>query len=340
MTFRMPAEWDPHERTLMGWPCRVESWGATLEQGRDEFAAVANAIADFEPVTMVCASERQAADARPRLADAVEILVRPMDGSWLRDNGPIFVTDGRTRRARHFRFNAWGERHAARDRDARLGATLARGLGCEVDAVDLVLEGGAVTVDGAGRLIAPEGCIMHPSRNWHLSRAEVETTLRDALGLDSIVWLEQGLAEDLARDPERMYYGTDGHADLFVAFIGPARALILEVPADDPNASHLARSRARLIAAGIEVMSFPYMSGFLDEGRWIIAPYMNFYLCNGAAIVPVAGKDPDKDDEAVAFLGSLLPGREVRPVRLRASPRQGGAVHCMTQQVPAIPGPR
>ena len=340
MIFRMPAEWEPHERTLMGWPCRLQSWGTTLEQGRDEFAAVANAIADFEPVTMVCASERLAADARPRLAEAVEILVRPMDGSWLRDNGPIFVTDGRTRRARHFRFNAWGERHAARDRDARLGATLARGLGCEVDAVDLVLEGGAVTVDGAGRLIAPEGCIMHPSRNWHLSREEVETTLRAALGLDSIVWLEQGLAEDLARDPERMYYGTDGHADLFVAFIGPARALMLEVHRDDPNASHLARSRARLEAAGIEVMNFPFTSGFYDEGRWIIAPYMNFYLCNGAVIVPVAGEDPERDEEAVAFLGRLLPNREVRPVRLRASPRQGGAVHCMTQQVPALNGPR
>ncbi|MEO0380539.1 MAG: agmatine deiminase family protein, partial [Pseudomonadota bacterium] len=92
--FRMPAEWEPHQRTFIGWPCREWSWGATLEQGRDEFAAVANTIVAFEPVTMVCTNAEQATDARRRLSRDVDILVRPMDGSWLRDNGPLFVSDG------------------------------------------------------------------------------------------------------------------------------------------------------------------------------------------------------------------------------------------------------
>jgi agmatine deiminase len=337
-TFRMPAEWEPHERTLMGWPCRESSWGHTLDQGRREFAAVANAIAAFEPVTMICADEGQAAEARKRLAGNVTVMVRPMDGSWLRDNGPLFVTDGESRRARHFRFNAWGERHANRDRDARLGRTLAEDLGIPVDDVDVVLEGGAVAIDGSGLMVAPEGCVMHPSRNWYLTRETVEARITEALGLSRIVWLGQGLAEDSVRDPDRIYYGTDGHADLFFCFIGPGRALMLKADDGDPNAPHLAASRALLQREGVEVVDFPYMSGFEDEGRWIIAPYMNFYFCNGAAIVPVAGEEPDKDQEALAYLAELFPDRQVVPVTMRAAPRQGGAIHCMTQQVPAVMG--
>ena len=94
MTFRMPAEWQRHERTLMCWPCREYSWGHTLEQGRREFASVANAIAAFEPVTMLAKTAEQAAQARGMLAGNVDVVVRPIDGSWLRDNGPLFVTDG------------------------------------------------------------------------------------------------------------------------------------------------------------------------------------------------------------------------------------------------------
>jgi agmatine deiminase len=337
MTFRMPAEWERHERTLMCWPCREYSWGHTLEQGRQEFAAVANAIAAFEPVTMVAKTTEQALQARGMVAGNVDVVVRPMDGSWLRDNGPLFVTDGQSRRARHFRFNAWGERHAARDRDARLGRTLAEDLGDAVDFIDVVLEGGAISVDGAGTLVAPEGCVMHETRNWHLSRDQVEAQIKTALGLHRIIWLGQGLAEDQQRDPARMYYGTDGHADLFFAFIGPNRALMLNPAENDPNAANLASSRATLRAAGIEIVDFPYMSGFVDEGNWIIAPYMNFYFCNGAVIVPVAGEEPDKDAEALAFLGRLFPDRQVVRVNLRAGPRQGGAVHCMTMQVPQRP---
>jgi agmatine deiminase len=337
MTFRMPAEWENHERTLMCWPCREYSWGHTLEQGRREFAAVANAISAFEPVTMVARNEEQAAQARGMLAGKVDVVVRAIDGSWLRDNGPLFVTDGQTRRARHFRFNAWGERHAQRDRDARLGRTLAEDLGDEVDFIDVVLEGGAVSIDGTGTMIAPEGCVMHESRNWYLTRDQVEAEIKAALGLNRIIWLGQGLAEDTVRDPARMYYGTDGHADLFLAFIGPNRVLLLAPPANDPNEQHLAKSRATLRAAGVEIIDFPYMSGFMDDGNWIIAPYMNFYFCNGAVIVPVAGEEPDKDQDALAFLSRLFADRQVVGVNLRAGPRQGGAIHCMTMQVPARP---
>lgn len=339
MTFRMPAEWEPHARTLIGWPCREWSWGDTLEQGRDEFANVANVIANFEPVTMVCATDGQAANARSRLSDAVDVVTHPMDGSWLRDNGPIFVTDGTTLKARHFRFNAWGERHADRDRDARLGATLAQDLNVPVTPVDIVLEGGAVTVDGAGTLIAPEGCVMHPRRNWYLSKEEVEAELKHALGLKRIIWIQEGLSEDQTRNPDRMYYGTDGHIDLFMCFIGENRVLMLDVPEESVNAKPLAQARAVVEAAGIEVVSFPFMSSFTVGKQNFIAPYLNFYICNGAVIMPQAGIDSEMDEAAEKELASHFPDREVIAVTMRAAPMQGGAIHCLTQQVPALPKP-
>ncbi len=336
--FRMPAEWEPHQRTYIGWPCRTSSWGDTLEQGRDEFAQVANAIASFEPVTMICADDAQAADARRRLTETIEVLVRPMDGSWLRDNGPLFVTDGSTLLARHFTFNAWGERHADRDRDARLGRCIADHAGVQVTSVDIVLEGGAITIDGAGTLIAPEACVMHETRNWYLTRDAVEDGLRKNLGVDRVVWLPEGLAEDQQRDPDRMYYGTDGHIDLFMCFIDVNKVLMLSVPDDDPNALVLAKSRSILESAGIEVVEFPHMSGFVEDGRYIIAPYMNFYICNRAVIMPQAAEDPEADAAALAALQTHFPGRDVVGVQMRAAPMQGGAVHCLTQQVPAVAG--
>ena len=178
---------------------------------------------------------------------------------------------------------------------------------------------------------------MHPNRNWYLTRDQVELAMKEALGLTRVVWLEQGMAQDMNRDPSRMYYGTDGHADLFFSFIVPNKALMLQVEPGDPNSASIARSKQILQEAGVEVVDFPYQSGFMHEGHWYIAPYMNFYFCNGAVIVPVAGEEPDKDRAALELLASLLPGREVVPVRLHACWLQGGGVHCMTMQVPARP---
>lgn len=334
MPFAMPAEWESHERTLMGWPCRPTSWGPTLAQGRAEFAAVANAIAQFEPVTLVCTTAAEAHEALGSLSARVETIVHPMDGSWLRDNSPLFVTDSDRREARLFRFNAWGERHAFRDRDIATGRFLAERFGDGVQALQFVLEGGAVHTDGAGTLVLTEGCVMHPNRNWQFTREQVESGLKEALGARRVVWLPQGLEQDLDRA-----YGTDGHIDMFFDFIGPGRCFLLSVEDSDPDAAHLARSRQLLCEAGIEVVDFPYMSGFDAGGRRVIAPYLNFYVCNGAVIVPVTGAEPDKDAEALAFIARHWKGREVVGITMRAAPMQGGAIHCMTMQVPARRAP-
>src|SRR5947209_20303523 len=147
---RWPAEWEPHERTLMGWPCRAELWGETIEQARSDYAAVANAIAAFEPVTMIANPGRDAADARAACAGDVSVLELELDDSWLRDFGPIYVFDAASRRAVHFRFNAWGEKFRPWDRDAAVGRLAGEALGDEVVSAPIVLEGGSIHGDGAG----------------------------------------------------------------------------------------------------------------------------------------------------------------------------------------------
>ena len=126
---RWPAEGEPHELTLMGWPCRAELWGETIDQARSDYAAVANAIAAFEPVTMIANPGRDAADARAACAGGVTVLELGLDDSWLRDCGPIYTVDGASRRGVHFRFNAWGEKYPPCDRDAAVGALVVQALG-------------------------------------------------------------------------------------------------------------------------------------------------------------------------------------------------------------------
>ncbi len=324
----MPAEWAPHERTLIAWPEREAAWrGATIEQARDVHAQVVDAIAAFEPVTVV-ADPAHADDARARVTAAnVEVVALPIDDSWLRDSGPIIVTGDGARAGIDFRFNAWGESFLPFDRDADIARRLLEHLGIERFASPLVLEGGSIAVDGEGTLVTTEQCLLNPNRNPLLARDEIARELQLQLGVDTIVWLERGLVEDS---------DTDGHVDNACAFLAPGRVLLQTVrDPGDPNAEHAARNRETLERAGLEVAELDLLPRTArDDGEPIVVPYTNFYLCNGAAIVPVAQIDPDMDRQALDLLSALLPDREVVGVPGRVLALGGGGVHCITQQVP------
>ena len=211
----------------MAWPCRRELWGGQLDAAKREYAGVANAVADFEPVTMVVSSPADAAEARPILAGAVDVVQLPLDDSWLRDSGPIFCLDDRGRRAGvHFRFNAWGRKYAGWDRDEATGGILAARFGDVCYQAPLILEGGSILPDPAGRLLTTEQCLLHPSRNPELSREEIDRDLRADLGVEDVVWLKQGLLED--RD-------TDGHVDLIATFVDSGALLLQSRPPGDPD---------------------------------------------------------------------------------------------------------
>src|SRR6185295_11232717 len=151
-------EWSPHEGTLIAWPCRRELWGDRLEAARRETAGVANAIAAFERVVVVC-PPGQARDVSAALAGGIEVWEEPIDDSWLRDSGPIVVTREGERHGVQFGFNAWGGKFPPWDDDATIAGRLCDRLGLPWERSQMILEGGAIAVDGTGTLVTTEQCL-------------------------------------------------------------------------------------------------------------------------------------------------------------------------------------
>ncbi|HET8953882.1 MAG TPA: agmatine deiminase family protein [Solirubrobacteraceae bacterium] len=323
---RMPAEWAPHERTIVCWPARVSMWQERFADAKAEHAAVVNAIAAFEPVTLAV-DPSQEAEARAAVRGDVDVVAIPLDDSWSRDNGPIFVTADGRRAGVDFGFNAWGEMFTPYDQDAEFAARVLEHLGEErVAARDLIFEGGSIAVDGEGTLITTEQCLLHPNRNPALSREQIEARLRETLGVERIVWLGLGLVEDA---------DTDGHVDNICAWIEPGRVLLQTVADEaDPNYEHCRENARRLGAAGIDVVELDVLPRLDVDGPPTVVPYVNYYVANGALIVPVTGAEADAD--ALALLERLYPGHEAVAVSGTTLALGGGGVHCITQQVPAV----
>lgn len=324
---RMPAEWAPHEMTMVAWPQREEAWrGTTIEEARDTHAEVVAAIAEFEPVMLVVSPEH-AASARGRVPAAnVELFEAPIDDSWLRDSGPLIVTGGGRRAGVDFVFNGWGESFHPYDKDAAIAARILEHLGIERIASDLILEGGSIAVNGEGTLITTEQCLLDPTRNPGLDRGGIAAELGSKLGVEQVVWLDQGLVED---------GDTDGHVDNICAFIEPGRVLLQTAPEGDPNYENARENLELLSAAGLEVVELDLLPRIDRDGEAVVVPYTNFYVANGALIVPVSGYDPDMDAQALELLGRLYPGREAIGIDGRSLALGGGGIHCITQQIPA-----
>ena len=326
MSLAMPAEWAPHERTIMCWPARESMWGERFSQAEADYAEVANAIAAFEPVLMA-ADPRFAERARQLCGSGVEVMELPLDDSWARDSGPIFVTEGADRAGVTFGFNGWGGKFVPYNEDARFATRVLELLGEERrDATHLILEGGSLTVDGAGTLITTEQCLFEEHRNPELAREEIEAELCANLGVERVVWLGLGLVED---------DDTDGHVDNICAFVAPGKVVLQTVAEEaNPNYEHCQDNLRRLRDAGLEVVELPWLPYVEGEEPAVVVPYTNFYVCNGGLIVPTRGEETDA--EALALIASLYPGREAVAVPGETLALGGGGVHCITQQVPAV----
>lgn len=320
----MPAEFAPHEATAMCWPTRAELYGTHMAEAKVAHAAVARTISGYEPVTMI-ARDGDAAEAESLCGSDVEVIALDIDDSWFRDTGPIYVLESNRRVATCWRFNGWGEKFVPHDRDASVAARFAASRGDESRSVEMVLEGGSINVDGRGRLLTTEQCLLHPNRNPSLDRAAIEATLERELGAREVVWLPWGLSMD---------DDTDGHVDNVAAFVAPD-TVVTQGAEGGPDAQRLAANRAVLESAGLRVLEVPVLPIVEHRGEAVCVPYANFYLCNGAAIVPVAGHPAD--DEMLALLAEFLPGRDVVGLDVGAIlARGGGGIHCITQQIPAV----
>jgi len=322
----MPAEWEPHERTLIGWPTQVrveQLWHGELDAARSVHATVARAIARFEPVTMVACPE-DVDDARRRCGDDVEVIGIRIDDSWFRDTGPILVRDQSGRRqGLDFGFNAWGRSFSPYDSDQQIAAACLAHLGIErVDHTEFILEGGALTVDGAGTLLTTERCLLNANRNPLLDRPGIEARLRSSLGVERIVWLADGIFED---------EGTDGHVDNVGGFVAPGRVILQGCSVEEnPNAAIAAESRARLEVAGLEIVELEDLPYATVAGETVPVPYGNFYVCNGAVMVPTVDGG---ESRWLDLIGEQFGDREVVALPGEVLAYGGGGVHCITQQV-------
>lgn len=330
--WRMPAEWEPHERTWMAWPSSGYTLGETdadADAARACWAAVAAAIARFEPVSMVV-DPADVEVARGWLPEAVTIVAAPLDDAWMRDIGPTFVLDQDGALAGvDWIFNGWGAQEwAAWEDDAAIAALVCGEAGVPVVASTLVNEGGGIHVNGAGTVLLTRTVQLGEGRNAHWTQQQVEDELARTLGIDRAVWIDRGLARDYDE------FGTRGHIDI-VACFADASTVLVHDQRDPRHPDHeVSRQvRATLEAVpGLRVVAVPAPETLTDEDGWVDYSYINHYVVNGAVIL-CAFDDPG-DERAAAILREAYPGREVVLVDARPLFARGGGIHCITQQQP------
>ena len=325
MTFRQPPEWAPHEAVWIGFPSHAELWEEDLEPARAEVAAFALAVhaeGRGEEVRLVAADPESARAAAVR-APFATIVEEPFGDIWLRDTGPLLVSDGSRLAARSFRFNGWGGKYELEGDDS-VGLRLASTIDMGADRLDWILEGGAIDVDGTGLAVTTEQCLLNPNRNPGMSRDEIEARLRSDLGIERLLWLGEGLLND----------HTDGHVDNLARFVAKGvLALPVADGGDDPNAEVYRDARARAQAFSLKIADIPSPGRVLRDGEIIPASYMNFYIGNAAVVVPLYGAA--NDEAAVAAVQALFPDRKAIGFRADHVLTGGGSFHCISQQVPA-----
>jgi agmatine deiminase len=329
--FSMPAEWAPHAATWVAWPSHPDLWQAHLAPVRAAFARMVSAIAEGEIAEVLVPDDAQEALAREALPEHnVRIRRVPFGDIWLRDTAPFFLTGaGGACATVRFAFNGWGGKYVL-DHDDRVAERVAAIAGQRAFVNAFVLEGGAVDVDGEGTALTTRQCMLNPNRNGTVHEGEVESVLRGSLGVDKVLWLGSGLVND----------HTDGHVDTVVRFVRPGVVIAMEaLGSDDPNRDNL-RALVRDLEAlrdargrTIDVVRIPSPGRVVEaDGRIMPASYVNFYVANACVVVPTYGTP--WDDEAVARIGALFPGRRALGVDARAILTGGGALHCTTQQQP------
>lgn len=327
--FRMPAEWAPHSCCWMAWPGFEELWGDKLPATQQGFANVANAIGGFEPVNML--TPPPWVDRARELCDrSVRIIPWELDDSWTRDIGPNFVTNNAGELgASIFHFNAWGSKYKRFRNDAALGHRLAESMGIRAFTSPVFMEGGGINVDGEGTVLTSEQCILNDNRNPGLTKAEAEHELCHALGAEKVVWV--------VGDP--LDTETDGHVDGLACFIKPGVVLVSHDPDPTTELHKILQENVRALELAtdahgrkLELVYLEETDQFDNPGELFCASYINFYIANGAAIIPSYGIP--HDEKARDTIQSCFPDRAVVQVDVNDIAPGGGGIHCITQQQP------
>ena len=332
MTWRMPAEWQPHERTWMAWMEQDYSESSTpesTERMHRAWASVANTVVDFETVTMLVSADYES-EARKYLDSRVEVMIAKIDDGWMRDSGPTFVTNGETIAAVDWVFNGWGNQGdwASWENDDAVASLVASRVGVESFRSKLVNEGGGIHVNGAGVVLATETVQLGPERNPGWTKAQVEAELNSRLGTDRVIWVKRGLTRDYED------FGTRGHIDIVACFASEDTILFhKQTNPEHPDFEVSLEVEATLRAAGdFKLIPVEAPTVLRDDKGFVDYSYINHYVCNGAVIL-CAFDDPN-DEKAKQALEQVYSDREVILVDARELFARGGGIHCITQQQP------
>ncbi len=339
--FRMPAEWEEHAATWLSWPHNAESWPGNFGPIPGVWVEIVRALQPHEAVNILVDDQPAAAEVERLLRragvslDNVALHRIGTDDAWMRDHGPIFVTRGAGPGAElaaiDWDYNAWGGKYPPWERDDAVPRQIAERLGLRRFHPGVVLEGGSIDVNGRGTLLSTEACLLNPNRNPQLTRGDIERLLCDYLGVRRVLWLGDGIEGD----------DTDGHIDDLARFVGP-RTVVTAVEEDREDANYealrlnLERLSAMTDESGgrLEIVTLPMPRPIYYDGRRLPASYANFYIANGAVLVPVFN-DPG-DATALGVLGELFPGRRIVGIQAREMVWGLGAIHCVTQQQPRL----
>ncbi len=333
--FRMPAEWQAHQRTLLSWPvresmCHPEDY----ERVCRGYAGFAAAVSEFEPVAVLVNPQDMRRAKELLEGHTAGFLEIAHNDAWLRDNGPTFLADGNGNVAGvNWKFNAWGEKYAPWDLDDQVAPRILEYYGMKRYDAPFVLEGGSIHTDGEGTLLTTEECLLNKNRNPGLAKEQLEASLKRYLNIEKVIWLKKGLDGD----------ETDGHVDNIACFAAPGKVLmqVCEDPGDDNYAvtqenleilRHAADARGRRLEV-IPVRQ-PPRSDY--KGKRLTLSYLNFYFVNGGILLPIFGGAAAQTDRmAEEVLRRTFAGRKIRAVDGMAVVTEGGNIHCTTQQMPA-----
>ena len=335
---RMPPEWAPQTSTWLSWPHSSDHWDGGLLTLQRKFAEIAATIARFQRIDINAASglhpliRQQLQDEQADLSQ-ITLHDHPTDDVWCRDHGPIFVSDNGQLTVTNWGFNGWGEKFRPFNRDNDIPKRVAQSLGLPIVTPGLILEGGSIEVNGRGQLLTTEAVLLNPNRNPNLSRDQIEEALKLHLGVTEILWLKEGIIGD----------DTDGHIDDITRFVDD-NTIVTGIDPGGPNEAVL-RENLRLLEAFKTSEGKPFtihtlpLPAPITTQNWRLpslpASYLNFLIINGAVLVPVFDQ-PAADQHALTTLAQLFPQREVIPIVATEVVREGGALHCISQQQPAL----
>ena len=346
MSWRMPAETAPHDRTWMAFPAEGQTLGETAterEEGYATWSAVANAVAEFEPVSILV-DPTELDRARRMLAGGIDIIEAPVDEFWMRDSGPTFVVDDErpgVLGAVDWIFNGWGAPDWAEWAKAAQHARIVAGaVGAELVSSVLVNEGGGIHVDGEGTVLLTDTVQLDPRRNPFADKARVEAEMLRTIGATKAVWLPRGLTRDYDD------FGTNGHVDIVATLVSPGR-LLLHDQQDPDHPDHAVTRELRAYleqqtdAAGrhFEVIGLPAPATLRADEGFVDWSYVNHLVTNGGVVACGFG-DEKADAAAREILADAYPGRRVVTVDARPLFDRGGGIHCITQQQPSLGGAR